>query len=186
MPNKADGPNPAIASLFHAGRPWRGVGDLRPFGIMRRLWIIAGLLTVACGALCFLAPRPPHPSLQFVCVTNRWTTRTGEWCVFRLTGDMNRFSIGGFFMDRSSPTGWVAAPIEKHAETVYDGGKDIFIPRSDAPEMPWRLRLTIQERASGLGGIADRIRDLWDHLHKRNVQRFGGPPMDLVAEARSK
>jgi hypothetical protein len=27
--NKADAPNDAMASLFQAGRYWRGVGDLR-------------------------------------------------------------------------------------------------------------------------------------------------------------
>src|SRR5712671_45014 len=30
--NKADPPNPAMASLLHAGRHWRGVGDPRALG----------------------------------------------------------------------------------------------------------------------------------------------------------
>ena len=37
LPNKARAANPAMASLFHAGRQWRGVADARRWTPSTRL-----------------------------------------------------------------------------------------------------------------------------------------------------
>jgi hypothetical protein len=156
---------------------------------MRRYSIIA-LFVVVCGVFCFSLPVSPRPSLQFVGATNRWAARTGDWAVFRLTGDEDRFAIGGYFIDRFSSTGWLATPIvvsrNGWAETMHEGAKDIFVPRQHVPGEHWRLRLAIHTRAGGVRGVGDRIRDVSNRLRGRNEERFSGGIEELVAEVHSK